>query len=426
MLPKLIYNFFIIPILWLGFLVCFPFVRKVREGMIGRIGWRKRIRTWAQQLPEGKPIWLFHAASVGELEAIRPVIDRITRLGTQRVVITVFSPSAFRIKATLSEVELLCYLPFDSIWNQRILLTAIKQQLVVISKHDVWPNLLVAAHQLNIPTALINANFHPRSLRVHPAFRFFHRWVFSEFSGIAAVSQQHAERLNTLVGNGVPSQVLGDSRYDRVMERCYRVSPIIADKSNHLAGRIVIVVGSSHPAEEQMLVPVIAELIQDYPNLFVIWVPHDPESSTLASLEQQLQANQLTTFRWSEDWASNKQAGVIVDQVGILAELYTLGNIAIVGGGFDKGVHSVIEPAIFGLPVLFGPHYHVSQEANYLIENGGGLVFHNRNELFEILKSLLADPEKCHLIGEKAKSVVEQNLGASDRIVTFLDDLVHD
>ena len=394
--------------------------------MLGRIGWRKRIRSWAQSSPFGKPIWLFHAASVGELEAIRPVIDRITKRGNQRIVVTVFSPSAFRIKPTLPAVEVLCYLPFDSLWNQRILLKTIKPQLVIFSKHDVWPNLLVAAHEQNIPTALINANFHPHSLRIHPAFRFFHRWVFSGFSGIAAVSQQHAERLTSLVDNGVPCQVLGDSRYDRVFERCNRNSPTIANKSNQFIDRTVLVVGSSHPAEEQILIPLVAELIRKYPKLFVIWVPHDPEPSALISLEKQLQTSGLSNSRWSENWTPEDITGVVVDQVGILAELYSLGDIAVVGGGFDKGVHSVIEPAVFGLPVLFGPHYHVSQEANYLVEKGGGLVFQNRAELSKLLSSLLSDPEKRRLIGESAKSVVEQNLGASERIITFLDDLIHD
>jgi len=426
MLPRLLYNLLIIPILWLGFLGCFPFIRKVRQGMLGRIGWRKRLRKWAQASPSGKPFWLFHVASVGELEAIRPVIDRIVKRGTQRIIVTVFSPSAHKAKPSLPGIDLLCYLPFDSIFNQRLLLKTIKPQLVVISKHDVWPNLLVAAHELKIPTALINANFHPNSLRIHPAFRFFHRWVFSEFSGIAAVSHQHAERLTSLVGNGFPCQVLGDTRYDRVRERCHRHSPTISNKANQFADRMVVVVGSSHPTEEQMLIPLVAELIRPYPKLFIIWVPHDPEPSILVSLEQQLQTCSLLTRRWSEDWILDDITGMVVDQVGILAELYSLGNIAIVGGGFDKGVHSVIEPAVFGLPVLFGPHYHVSQEANYLVEKGGGLVFQNREELFEILRSLLENPEKCRLIGENAKSVIEQNLGASDRIVNFLDNLIND
>ena len=142
----------------------------------------------------------------------------------------------------------------------------------------------------------------------------------------------------------------------------------------------MIIAGSTHPKEEHLLAPVIASLVTKYPKLFVIWVPHDPEPEALSSLEQQLQANHLPTRRWSEDWSADGLTGVVVDQVGILAELYSMGYIAIVGGGFDKGVHSVIEPAVFGLPVLFGPQYHVSQEANLLLEKGGGIVFHNEDE----------------------------------------------
>ena len=161
MVIKLLYNWIIIPILWLGFLLNFPFSRKVRQGMIGRIGWRNRLRNWARTSSSEKPLWLFHAASVGELEAIRPVIDRIMKRGKERVAVTVFSPSAYRTKPNPPGLDLFCYLPFDSIGNQRFLLKTIKPQLLAISKHDVWPNLLLAARQLGIPAALINANFHP-------------------------------------------------------------------------------------------------------------------------------------------------------------------------------------------------------------------------------------------------------------------------
>jgi 3-deoxy-D-manno-octulosonic-acid transferase len=391
--------------------------------MLGRIGWRNRLRAWARTSLGEKPLWLFHAASVGELEAIRPVIDRIIKRGKERVAVTVFSPSTYRMKPDLPGLDLFCYLPFDSIGNQRLLLKTIKPELLAISKHDVWPNLLGAALGLGIPTALINANFHPQSLRIHPVFRFFHRWVFCQFTSIATLSKEHANRLTSLVGNCVPCKVLGDSRYDRVIERCNKQSPEVAAKSHLLAGRTVIVAGSTHPKEERLLAPAIGSLVSKYPNLFVIWVPHDPESEALASLEQQLQANNLPTRRWSEDWSADGLTGVVVDQVGFLAELYSLSHIAIVGGGFDKGVHSVIEPAVFGLPVLFGPRYHVSQEANLLLEKGGGMIFHDQNDLLQLLQSLLGDSEHLRMTGNLAKSVVDENAGASDRIMAFLDDL---
>jgi 3-deoxy-D-manno-octulosonic-acid transferase len=209
-----------------------------------------------------------------------------------------------------------------------------------------------------------------------------------------------------------------------VLERVGKKSEQIDEIRTQLENRIVLVAGSTHPTEEQYLVPAVADLLDDYPNLFVIWVLHDPETQALNSLKQLLDKHRLSVGRWSDNPDFRDLTGVVVDVTGILADLYSLGDIALVGGGFDKGVHSVIEPAAAGLPVLFGPRYHVSQEASYLIERGGGMVFRNRKELAEILYSMLGDENHRKSVGLKAKSVVMGNVGASERILGFLDGLV--
>lgn len=418
------YNWVGIPLMWTGFRLSTPFIRKVREGIHGRRGWKMLLREWAKSRAEDKPIWMFHAASVGELEAIRPVIQRVIAHGKEQVVLSVFSPSVYDAAQKVPGVDGVFYLPFDTLGNQRFFLDQIHPQLVVITKHDVWPNLLVAAKERGIYTALINANFHPRSFRVHPAFGFFHRWVFLQFDGIAAVAKDHIKRLQPFVDDTVTCQVLGDSRYDRVLERVGKKSKQVDEIRTQLEDRIVIVAGSTHSTEEQQLVPVVADLMNDHPKLFVIWVPHDPEPQALKLLEQMITEHRLVIARWSEDAELSELSGVVVDVTGILADLYSVGDIALVGGGYDKGVHSVIEPAATGLPVLFGPRYHVSQEAGYLIERGGGMVFQNREELEEILRSLLGDEKHRKSIGLNAKSVVEDNVGASERIIKFLDGIV--
>lgn len=421
--PRKIYDWLVVPAMWAGFSVCSPFIRKVHQGIKGRRGWKRSLRKWVDSRRSDKPIWMFHAASVGELEALMPIIRLMERRGSEQVVVTVFSPSAYGIRGKVPGVELVAYLPFDFIENQRFLLDTLQPRLIAISKHDVWPNLLVAAQERHIRTVLINANVHSGSLRTHGAFRWFNSWVLSMFDAIAAVSDEHCRRLQPFLDSHVHLDVLGDSRYDRVLERVRERSEAVAARSNSFAGRPVIVAGSIHPAEEQMLVSVIAELLPEYPNLLVVWVPHDPEPEALNSLEQHLQAHHLSAVRWSDRESLNGQSGIIVDVVGILAELYSLADIAVVGGGFNRGVHSVIEPAAAGLPVLFGPRYHVSQEASFLIERGGGFVFRNRKELAEILRSLLSDSERLQAAADKAKSVVDDNAGASERIIRFLDGI---
>jgi 3-deoxy-D-manno-octulosonic-acid transferase len=424
MTPRMLYDWLIVPTMWVGFHACSPFVRKVSQGIRGRVGWKKALVNWANSLSDDKPIWLFHAASVGELEALRPIIDRLDERGTKRLVVTVFSPSAYGTIRKIPGVELLTYLPFDLVENQRYLLDTLHPELIAISKHDVWPNLLVAAQERRIPTALINANIHSGSLRTYPGFRWFYSWLFSMFDGIAIVSDSHAKRLRQFLSNDVVCETLGDSRYDRVAARVSKVSDQVSARKKLLADRLVVVAGSTHPHEEQLLVSAVVEQLPEFPDLFVIWVPHDPEPHELNGLEQHLQAHNLKTTRWSENKPFGGLSGVIVDVVGILAELYALGDIALVGGGFDKGVHSVIEPAAAGLPVLFGPRYHVSQEASYLIDRGGGFVFRNRKELTTQLRSLLESPDRLKAAAGNAKSVVEENLGASDRIIDFLDRMV--
>jgi len=419
--PARVYNWLIVPAMWAGFKACSPFIKKVHQGIKERRGWKRSLREWVDSRRSDKPIWMFHAASVGELEALLPIIRFLEQRGTEQVVVTVFSPSAYGIRDKIAGVGLMTYLPFDFIENQRFLLDALQPDLVVISKHDVWPNLLVAARERQIRTVLINANLHPGSLRTHRTLGWFNSWVFSMFDGIAAVSSDHAKRLQPFLDNHVTLKVLGDSRYDRVLERVKDRLPMLDDLLS-APPHPVIVAGSIHPVEEQMLVSAVADLAREIPKLQVIWVPHEPEPQALSSLEQLLAAHHLRAVRFSDRPDLEKSPAIIVDVVGVLAPIYKLGTIAVVGGGFDKGVHSVIEPAAAGLPVLFGPKYHVSQEASYLIERGGGFVFRNQKELAEMLRSLLGDSERLQAAGAKAKSVVEDNAGASKRIVGFLDN----
>jgi 3-deoxy-D-manno-octulosonic-acid transferase len=426
MTPRTFYDLIVVPTMWVGFHACSPFVKKVSQGIRGRVGWKQALRNWADSQHGDKPIWLFHAASVGELEALRPIIDQLDQRGSVRVVVTVFSPSAYGTVRKIPGVELLTYLPFDLIENQRFLLDALRPALVAVSKHDIWPNLLVAAQERHIPTALVNANIHSGSMKIYPGSKWFNSWLFSMFDGIATVSESHTKRLQPFLDSHVMCETLGDSRYDRVAERVNTRSDHVAAKAELLKDRQVLVAGSTHPHEEQLLVSAVVELLPEFPDLFVIWVPHDPEPHELSGLEQHFQAHDLKTARWSNNKSFDGMSGVIVDVVGILAELYSLGDIALVGGGFDKGVHSVIEPSAAGLPVLFGPRYHISQEASYLLERGGGFVFRNRKELTTLLRSFLdsSDRLKLKTAACKAKSVVDENLGASERIINFLDNII--
>jgi len=418
----LLYNL-LLPLAWLLLQGPARLLPKVRENLAARRGWERRLERALAESPPGarKRVWI-HCASMGEFEAIRPLARGLRERGAW-VALSFFSTSGPRHLKGEVEADLVEYLPFDTPRAARRWARRLKPDVAVVTKHDLWPNHLRAARRAGAKLAFVNANFHSRSRLNLRWLRGLHREMLGGLDLLAPVSPLAAERFAALLaGLERPLEVFGDTRFDRVLERARSSQAAERLPEGFRAGR-VWVAGSSWEPDERLLLPVFAAARERHADLRLLLVPHEPGAEHLASLDRRLQQAGLPRRRLSELEAGRAWAGepvLVVDRVGLLAGLYRGAWLAWVGGGLTTGVHSVIEPAAFGVPVCFGPKHHVSQEAAFLLEDGGGCEIADEAAFAASVAAWRADEEARRAAGRAALARVEACGGATARLLERL------
>ena len=425
----LFYNFAVIPALFIGLQIARLFNPKVRQGIQGRKDLFRRLTEVKKNLPDNRKLILIHCASAGEFEAARPVLSAIKkRLPDASVHVTCFSPSGLKPISKAEDVDSYSYLPFDDFISIQRLFRILNPSSLMVVKHDVWPNLVWTAARRKIPTLWINANLHEKSKRLGWISRGFNRAFLSRLNAVLTVDDSHAERLASLISPKI-IEVVGDSRYDRTMDRMKRAEPE-AEKilpSAWFEGKKVLVGGSTWGPDQRILIPAFARLKKEHPELYLILVPHEPHPHFLADTEYYLRGYGLNPIRYSQVNGSLPASDVlVVDKVGILAMLYRAAWVAYIGGAFGEGVHSVLEPAVYGLPLFFGPKYYMSHEAEYLVQRGAAHSVNSTEELENRLRLYLEDDQTWQVAAQESMRVVESGLGATERIVERLQELLAD
>ena len=423
----LFYNAVVIPLIYLGMQAIRPFNAKVRQGIQEHRGLFQRLHEIKQrQKPDLRTI-VIHCASAGEFEAARPVLSLLKkRVEKLHIHVTYFSPSGEKPISKAPEVDSYSYLPFDDFLSVRRFFHILKPDAFLIVKHDVWPNMVWMAAKKGIPSLWINANLHEKSRRLGLFGRGFNSSFLSQLSVIVTVGDSHSERLTRLVS---PVKVLveGDSRYDRTVDRM-KQSEEESKKllpSEWLDGKKVILGGSTWGPDQRILVPAYAALKRDFPDLYLILVPHEPNQEFLADTEYYLQGMNLRPVRYSQlDRNLPASDVLLIDKVGILATLYRSVWVAFVGGAFGDGVHSVLEPAVYGLPLFFGTRYYMSHEAQSLIQRGGAKSVTTPEKFEQHLRRYLEDEQTWKQAADESRRLVERGLGATDRIVDCVQRLL--
>ena len=418
---RLIYNLFYPLALW-GARVSSLFLPKMREAIRGRAGYQERWDALRASSRDAS-VW-FHVASVGEFEQARPVISAIKQKHPDTPVIVTFSsPSGYhfwkkREKAEGGVIAFADYLPFDRARTMRYCLDAAKPRLLVFVKFDLWPNLIWEARARGVPVALIDATLSPSSQRLSKAGRWFYAALYGDISPILAISEEDAARFRESAPGHTRVEVCGDTRFDRVMERwnarARDVLPLADD------GAMTLIAGSTWPPDEARLLPALTRLAREVPTLRAVIVPHEPLPSHVEPLRRWALDNGLSVRTTSEKGADLSARVVIVDTVGVLAEAYAHAQVAYVGGAFSTGVHSVIEPAIAGLPVVFGPRHDNSFEAVQLIERGAATTVDNEEETYAALKHYLTNEAARRDAGAAATTYVKSQLGATQKCMAAL------
>lgn len=402
---------------------------KVARGMRGRAGVLERMERWAVEGRDpARPLVWFHAPSVGEGLQARAVMEAFRARNPEvQVAWTFFSPSAEGM-ARRMPADFADYLPLDLPAEVGRALELLRPTVLAFSKTDVWPNLTREAARRGVRLALLSATLPARSSRLRGPARALLAPAYRRLDRVAAISAADAERFDAL---GVPAErrsVMGDAHFDRVLERAAatdRRSPLLAPLAAE-PGWVTLVAGSTWAADEERLLPSVAALRRGGARLRLVLAPHEPTEAHLSESERRLDGLGLPHRRLGDPagrWDASEV--LLVDRVGVLGELYALAEVAYVGGGWGSaGLHSVLEPAAFGVPVLFGPRHANAREAGDLVARGGGFAAATQKVLDHLLAEMVGSPRKRERAGAAARAYVEEGLGAAGRGAGVVEELM--
>lgn len=416
---KLLYNFLILPLGTLLVLLASLFHGKMREGFRGRLTSLRTLEAYFGGEQNEHPIYWFHAASFGEYEQIRPVVKGLKEIEPfARILVSFFSPSGYN-NVNDDLIECKVYLPFDFPWTVSKALKIVKPKKLILAAYDIWPNLLWTAKAEEINTTLFAARFVKGTKKLSPFFKNFYASVYNCFSEIYTVTDSDHDRLlQLLTGPDIPEvRAFGNPRYDQVKSHADAFTQ--RHTESLLNRRKCIIFGSVHDEDEDIIRESVVNLLNAFPDVCLIWVPHEPHEKTVASAVSYFQNHQFETSIMDHKNGENigTERVIVVGTVGVLAKLYWQGQIAYVGGGFSTGVHNVMEPAIARLPVFFGPRYHESNESEELLESNGGFSISTGEELQNGISNLLRNPETLLQSSYAATNVIHKNLGSATRVV---------
>lgn len=384
---------------------------KVRKMIHGQ---KQAVALLKEQAPaDGYDLWV-HAASLGEFEQARPLIERLKRERPEMtILLTFYSPSGYEVRKNYPQADTVAYLPFDTPGRVRAFLNAARPKKAIFVKYEFWGNFLGQLHKRGIPVYIIDAIFRPGQI-------FFRPWggpmrgILHKFDHLFVQDDASKELLGRIgLGNVT---VAGDTRFDRVTDimRSTVEFPLI---EKWKGGRQMLIVGSSWGADEALYVP----YLNSHPELLAIIAPHEFDEHRLAKLQASLTAPSILFSQAEKDGCIPEGTRtVIIDSFGKLSSLYRYGDMALIGGGFGAGIHNINEAAVYGMPVIFGPKHYKFKEAADLIACGGGYEYADEAGLAKILDRFTSDAHALKKAGEAAGAYIKKSLGSTDLIYSLL------
>lgn len=370
--------------------------------------------------PYAKYIWV-HAASLGEFEQGRPLMEMIRRECPQyRILLTFFSPSGYEVRKNYDGADLVCYLPMDTPRNVRRFLDIVNPQMAIFVKYEFWGNYLRQLQRRDIPTYLISGIFRRDQLFFRSYGGFYRRWL----GYLRHLYVQDSGSKALLAGIGVMNvTVAGDTRFDRVSDIMRNVHPIA--ELDHFCGRkeserknVVFMAGSSWPADEA----VYAAWLKAHPQVKAVIAPHEFDPARLDKMKDLFGRDETVLLSEAkgcgEEIASRRI--LIIDCFGLLSSAYAYADFVYVGGGFGAGLHNINEAAVYGVPVIYGPNHSKFIEAEEMKTLGGGLAVSSREGFERVADRLLYDPRERERRGKWAAEYIREKQGATTRIFSDL------
>lgn len=394
---------------------------KLARGLRGRRGAAERLAAWGREErdPSRDTAW-FHAPSVGEGMMARAVMEALrARCPDVQLVYTYFSPSAVPFAHRIP-ADVRGYLPWDLPERVAPVLDAVEPTVLAFTKTEVWPELTAAARARAVPVVLVGGTLPAGAGRLRWPARPFLRPTFRRLERVAAVSDDDARRFRRLGVSPARILVSGDPGIDSAAERAAAADPgapyLVPFRADP---RPTLVAGSTWPPDEDVLVLAAGRVRDRTPELRLVVAPHEPDPGNVEPLLEALEAGGWRVARLGAVEEAGSARGVdavVVDRVGVLAALYTVGTVAYVGGGFgDDGLHSVLEPTAAGLPVLFGPNHGNAPAAGRLLEEGAAREVGDARGLARALGRWLDDEDVRRRAGRRARAFIDRHRGAAER-----------
>lgn len=391
---------------------------KARLFTQGRKQQFKRLR---EAVPAETAIAWFHCASLGEFEQGRPVMEAYRQKHPQHyILLSFFSPSGYEVRKKYEGADYVCYLPVDTPRNARRFLNIVRPCTAVFIKYEFWHNYLYLLKKQNIPTYLVSAVFRPSQIFFKWYGGFF-RKMLKVYRCLLVQDDMSAKLLKDIHIERVV--VAGDTRFDRVYAHTRQPADLPVLKT-FTQNALTIIAGSSWASDEERLAEAM-EVLPD--NVRIVFAPHEVHEEHIVSIERLFKKYHPLRYSTGQQSAIGSQQlarVLIIDTIGLLLSTYSYGQIAYVGGGFDanNGVHNTLEPAAYGLPVLFGPVYQKYVEAIDLVNNGGGKSVTNTAELIACLQEWTLYPEKRQEAGRFSADYVEKKRGATEKVAAIMND----
>jgi len=381
---------------------------------------RGRKNIWQQigqfkALPQHKILWM-HVSSLGEFEQGRPLIEQIKKQYPNiQVILTFFSPSGYEIRKNYSYADAIFYLPLDSPQNAKRFYNITNPHWVIFVKYDFWYYYIREAYIRNIPIFLISAVFKPNQLFFKP-YGHLYRKMLHYFSQIYVQDETSKLLLQKL---NINSMVAGDTRCDRVLQIAQNPLPLNEIK-NIIGQRFVIVVGSAW--DEDLII--LKNSIEQTQGNDVLWIiaPHMVSESHIQSFVQMINLPSIRYTQMNNQTTFSPNSVLFIDTIGILSSLYQFAKIAYIGGGFGKGIHNTLEPAAFGVPLVFGPKYHKFNEAEDMIKLGVAFSVKNADEAQHIIYQLIQNKTLQTQAAQKAQMYIQKSSGATQKIIQQIFD----
>lgn len=415
----MIYNIVIYFVLW-GIAIASLFNEKVRKMWRGE---REAFKILKQKVdPNAKYIW-FHAASLGEFEQGRPLMERIRKDNPQyKILLTFYSPSGYEVRKNYEGADIICYMPVDTRLNAIRFLRLVRPVMAFFIKYEFWSNFLHILKHRNIPTYSVSSIFREDQV--------FFKWYGRSYAGVLKcftrffVQNEESKRL--LEGIGITAvDVVGDTRFDRVLQikeaakqlpiceafRTGVASSQSADVPHH--DFKVFVAGSSWPPDENIFIP----FFNEHKDWRLLIAPHVIAEEHLKLILSLIKGKKVVRYTQTTPEEAAEADVLIIDCFGLLSSMYNYGDVAYIGGGFGVGIHNTLEAAVWNMPVIFGPNNKKFQEAQDLLKSGGGFEINTYEDFSGLMSSLMNDEAFLKQAGDKAGTFVAHLAGATDKVL---------